>query len=308
MKHKLLGLSVLLACAGAQVHAVGRLADVSVVDRVSGAVLSTYYHRGEYWVAGRPGARYAIRIHNKMGERLMAVTSVDGVNVVSGETAAVDQTGYVISSYLQYQIAGWRKSDSEVAAFEFVATGDSYAARTGRPDNTGVIGVALFREKVPEPVARAPELTPRNSFSGGSSLSRSDAAGAPPPATSPWAQAMGPLGAMPDRSAEPSPVQQPSDSLSFSERRAKASAEAMPTPKLGTAHGQRETSAVSSTNFQRLQSHPNEIIRIRYDSRENLIAGGVIREPVAQMPLPRANAFPMSEQSSYVPDPPARRY
>ena len=36
-----------------------------------------------------------------------------------------------------------RKSESEVAASAFSASGDSYAALTGRPKELGVIGVAL---------------------------------------------------------------------------------------------------------------------------------------------------------------------
>jgi hypothetical protein len=46
-------------------------------------------------------------------------------------------------------IGGWRKSMSEVAAFVFTALPESYAARTGRPGNVGVIGVAVFREYQP---------------------------------------------------------------------------------------------------------------------------------------------------------------
>jgi hypothetical protein len=42
----------------------------------------------------------------------------------------------------------------EVAAFYFTSLPDSYAARTGRPDNVGVIGIALFRERVAYPVTR----------------------------------------------------------------------------------------------------------------------------------------------------------
>src|SRR5688500_4438683 len=69
-------------------HAVGRLADVTVIDRNTGATLPLYHHRGEYWVAGQYGAKYAIAVRNKLGERVLAVTAVDGVNVLSGETAA----------------------------------------------------------------------------------------------------------------------------------------------------------------------------------------------------------------------------
>src|SRR5579863_6765033 len=138
-------------------QAMGGVAEVAIIDRDSGAELSPHFYHGEYWVAGRPGARYAIEIRNRLGERLLAVTSVDGVNVVSGATAAWDQTGYVFGSGERYQITGWRKTDAEVAAFTFTASPNSYAERTGRPANVGVIGVALFRERQP-PQAYVPPV------------------------------------------------------------------------------------------------------------------------------------------------------
>lgn len=146
-----LGLATVLVCSSLQAQAVGRLADVTVIDRNSGVTLPVYTNKGEYWVAGAPGARYAIAIRNKLGERVMAVTSVDGINVVSGATAAWGQTGYVFDAHYNYQITGWRKSSSEVAAFEFAPASDSYAERTGRPNQVGVIGVAVFRSAYPNP-------------------------------------------------------------------------------------------------------------------------------------------------------------
>jgi hypothetical protein len=59
---------------------------------------------------------------------------------------------------------------------------------------------------------------------------------------------------------------------------------------------------VSHTSFARLQTQPNEVIRVRYDSRENLVAAGVIREPAVHHPVP--DPFPQSGNTSYVPDPP----
>jgi len=283
---RLLGLSAVLAAASFQAHAVGRLADVTVVDRQSGVTLPVYYHQGEYWVAGRPGARYAIAVRNKMGERVLAVTSVDGVNVLNGETAAWGQTGYVFGSYQQYQITGWRKSSSEVAAFEFSAASDSYAERTGRPGHVGVIGVALFRESLPEPVAQAPEVYRRNESDSEKSAARVREA----PSTLSAQSAPSAAGQAADRS----------ESL--------ARSMPAPAPKLGTSHGQREESTVSHTSFARQQSQPNETIRIRYDSRENLVASGVIREPVIRPLTPAPNPFPLSDNVSYVPDPPVRRY
>ena len=50
---------------------------------------------------------------------------------------------------------------TEAAAFYFTALPDSYAARTDRPDNVGVIGAAVFRERVPQPVQRPYETRRR---------------------------------------------------------------------------------------------------------------------------------------------------
>jgi hypothetical protein len=249
-----------------QAHAIGKLADVSIVDRNTGTVLAAHYYRGEYWVAGQPGARYGIRIHNARGERLLAVTAVDGVNVLSGDTAGWGQSGYVFDPWQGYDITGWRKSNAEVAAFEFTAAPNSYASRTGRPQNVGVIGVALFRERVapPSPTARFEA----ESDNAAGSAARSESAPA-----SALAQEL-----------------RASDSSRF---------------KLGTGHGQRESSFVQQTEFERLQNSPNEVIRIRYDSLENLMAMGVIRRTPPHPGSP--NAFPDSPLARYVPDPPGFR-
>ena len=77
--------------------------------------------------------------------------SVDGVNVLTGETAAYGQRGYVLDPYETYDVTGWRKSNAEVAAFNFASLSASYAARTGRPGDVGVIGVAVFKEKSEPP-------------------------------------------------------------------------------------------------------------------------------------------------------------
>ena len=294
-----LGLAVILACTGLPAQAIGRLADITVIDRNSGATLPLHYSKGEYWVAGAPGARYAISIRNRLGERVMAVTSVDGINVVSGATAAWGQTGYVLGAHYDYQITGWRKSNSEVAAFEFSTTGDSYAGRTGRPNHVGVIGVAVFKERVPEPAVE-PWLSSRR-HDRDANESRADAPPAPPPQAGP-----APITAQKAMGGATAPA---AEALADRSRSANSVAQStsrppMPAPKLGTAHGQREDSHVGQTRFERLYSQPNEIITIRYDSRENLIAAGVIHEPIAHKPTP----FPHSNNASFVPDPPPRRF
>ena len=139
-------------CSSPPAFAAGSLVDVQIVDRSRGETLPSWQYRGASYVAGRPGDRYAVRLTNRSPGRVLVVLSVDGVNAVSGETAAVAQTGYVLAPYQSAEITGWRKSFSEAAAFYFTALPDSYAARTHRPDNVGVIGAAVFRERVPEPV------------------------------------------------------------------------------------------------------------------------------------------------------------
>jgi hypothetical protein len=112
----------------------------------------------------------------------LAVVSVDGINVISGETAAPQQIGYVIDGGQSIDIAGWRKSMARTAAFYFTSLGDSYAARTGRPDNVGVIGVALYRRRA-EPVSIAPResspYAPPAAGASGSMQDRAEASRAP---------------------------------------------------------------------------------------------------------------------------------
>ena len=256
----LAALTALLGLAHLPAQAIGRLADVTIVDRDTGATLPVHYARGEYWVAGRPGARYAITVRNRLGERVLAVPSVDGVNVLSGETAAWDQRGYVFSPHERYQITGWRKSDSQVAAFEFSHIANSYAARTGRPAHVGVIGVALFREQPPVPQP-APTITPEpysQRRDNGLGLGRLREESASPAAAG---AAGAPAAPAPSAEAESSARSPSADSV--------AKAAPMPSAKLGTAHGQRETSVVTHTTFTLRNTNRHTASSCRAYSRSN---------------------------------------
>ncbi|MEO5883277.1 MAG: hypothetical protein ABIQ06_12740 [Caldimonas sp.] len=273
------------ACAPLPARATGSLVDMQIVDRSRGDLLSTWRHRGASWVAGRPGDRYALRLNNRTGGRVLVVLSVDGINVVSGETAATGQTGYVLGPWATAEITGWRKSQSEAAAFYFTALPDSYAARTDRPDNVGVIGAAIFRERVIQPVQRPHESQPP--ISSG----RND--GAPRQEPERRAQGAG-AAADADASSERSAAGPAPASPSMRDRESSlAKAE-----KLGTGHGEREYSPITRTTFERASSQPSEIVQVRYDSYANLLASGVIQRP---QPAPQpfyAQPFP-----GYVPDP-----
>src|SRR3954452_22975822 len=153
-------LAAMLCAGGAAAH--GGMADLSVYDRTEGKRLAVYWHEGRAYVVGKPGNEYQVSVRNRLREDVLTVVSVDGVNVISGETANPAQTGYVLNAYRSYDILGWRKSQAETAAFYFTSLPDSYAARTGRPDNVGVIGVAVYRRKQPpQPIAESRPSAPQ---------------------------------------------------------------------------------------------------------------------------------------------------
>lgn len=243
----------------------GRLVDMEVINRSTGETLDIHRFRGQQYVAGNPGDRYALRVVNRTGQRVLVVLSVDGVNVVTGETASPDQSGYVLGPWGRVEVAGWRKSLQEVAQFYFTALPDSYAARTDRPGNVGVIGAAVFRERVvaPQPMPYLSEAAPAARAQAGSADAAADAA---PGAVAPEAMAR---------------------SLRKSER-------------LGTGHGEREYAPTRYTNFERASDSPSEVLSLRYDSRPNLMARGVIPKPRPIRPYwPEPQPFP----GPFVPDP-----
>ena len=272
--------SALLALSAASPVFAGNLLDLAVVDRDTGTTLRTYMSDGRLYVAGKPGHRYAVRMVNRTGGRLLVVLSVDGVNAVSGETANANQSGYVLGPWESTEINGWRKNLNEIAQFNFTALPDSYAAQTGRPMNVGVIGVAVFTERSERWIAEE----------------RDNRAQPPaPPATRPWAKDAESAETMAG-AAEP-----PAAGMASKSRSADAIAQSRPQrERLGTGHGEREWSQVGTTRFERASSRPAETVAIWYDSYRNLAARGIIpRRPLASRePEPFPNGF--------VPDPPGR--
>ena len=238
----------------------GGLADLSVYDRTDGRRLKVHWHDGRAYVVGKPGNEYQISLRNRGREDLLAVVSVDGVNVVTGETAATGQGGYVLAPYQSLDVAGWRKSLDQTAAFYFTRHRNSYAARTGRPFDVGVIGVALFREK-----RRCCDW-----------LGSRDEA---------YPEAYGEQ----DRAAQAPSAGAVEPQLQRQEKREE---------KLGTGHGRREHSPASYAEFERASDTPDLVLAIYYDTRENLVAQGVIprdRQYAQRGPRP----FP----GGFVPDP-----
>jgi hypothetical protein len=248
--------AALLAACSASAAAVGGLADVSVFDRSENRQLQVYWHEGHAYVVGKPGNEYSVRIRNRQREEVLGIISVDGVNVVTGETAASRQSGYVLAPYRQFDISGWRKNLASTAAFYFTPLPDSYAARTGRPDNVGVIGVAFYRKKEdPAPVAQpAP-------FASGQLSRKAEAAAAGAGAEA---------------------------------QNAPRAAAAERDDRLGTGHGRIEASQTRYVGFERASSEPAETVVIYYDSYQNLLARGIVPPVPPRSPSyrPAPNPFP----------------
>ena len=262
--------------------------DVQVYDRTEGRYLNTYQFEGRTYVVGKPGNEYALSLRNQGGERVLVVGSVDGVNIITGETAAALQSGYVLSPGQTAEISGWRKSMSNTAAFYFTEHDNSYAAHTGRPNDVGVIGVALFRERRQPPPIRPYRPQDDRGYYG-------------QPAPSPYSSAAPEQQNRSDAMADAPAAREPGGAGAMRElapRRAEKS--------LGTGHGRIEQSETRYTEFQRASNTPDQVLTIYYDTYSNLLAMGV---PVwreggnryAYKPQPRP--FPRDPSLGFVPDP-----
>lgn len=117
--------------------------------RAWGGAFPGYSIGGRDYVVGDSGERYTIKIRNKSYRRVEVVLSVDGLDVMDGRAASTSKRGYIVPARSSRTVEGWRTSMSSVAAFRFGSVSDSYSARSGAGTrNVGVIGVAVFAEKV----------------------------------------------------------------------------------------------------------------------------------------------------------------
>ena len=272
-----IGAMVAACSTAAPSAAAGRFGTLDVVSRGDGRVLPVYPKDGRHWVVGTPGQEYSVRVCNSTGGRMLTVISVDGVNVITGDTAAPSQSGYVLSAYECADIAGWRKSMAHTAAFYFTELPDAYATRTGRPENVGVIGVAFFPEKAQPMAWKDGPAKLSGEMRGDAPAARQKADGG----TAAEAQANA------------------ADATTRAEAAASAPA---PMAKIGTGHGRAEDSPTQMVRFERASPTPAETIALHYDRRENLVAMGVLPPPVvARMP----NPFP-AWPPRFVPNPPPR--
>lgn len=123
--------------------------DISV--NVNGRPVRLYSHEGKVFLESRVGTEYSITIKNNNSFRVEVVAAVDGLSVLTGNPASIEDSGYVINAWGEYTIKGFRKDNDVVGAFKFVEKQASYAAGKGQASNTGVLAIAVYKEKTYQP-------------------------------------------------------------------------------------------------------------------------------------------------------------
>jgi len=285
--------------------------EVSVAfESPEGGIIHTYWHDGSMYVAGHNGGRYNLRLQNNTGERVEAVVTVDGRDVVSGQLGNYKtQRGYVIEPYGSVAIEGFRQSLQQVAAFRFTDIGNSYSARRGSGQHVGVIGVAVFKEHQPRfrprpqptPIATRPYYEPYDGDAGGYDYKRAEPSSAPP------ADAAAP--ASPGRGG----ASRAKGAYDYDDVAAESAIAPPRNNRLGTEYGESTYSAVREVSFTRKHSRrPDSLLTVYYDSLDGLRARGVAVDPVYYAPVPVYPPHPFPDNgerhNQYAPPPPPPRY
>lgn len=274
--------------------------DVQILTE-SGEVAPTYAFQGRYYVQGTANERYAIRITNPTGNRVEAVVTVDGLDVVDGEPGDLAKRGYIVPAYGEVRIEGFRTSLSDVATFRFSSVDNSYAGKKGKARNVGVIAVAIFEEAAPPPeqqivIPHRPQPRPRpeprwgaegapardrvSSAPTGAKRAAEASADSAAPAPPPSAGAASRIHSHADIYQEPRPTVAPRTQR----------------PGLGTEFGESRYSAASYTKFVRAANRPIAIAELRYNDTAGLVALGIPVQPMPDeheiMLRETANPFP----------------
>lgn len=251
--------------------------DMQITIHSQGQQLQQHAHDSKLFVEAPDieGQEYVIMLRNNTPERQLAVVSVDGLNVMDGKPAAMDQGGYVLEPFQVTTIKGWRRNNNEVAAFTFSSMEKSYSNQMGHGQkNVGVIGLAVFAEKRSE---------------GGSGS---------------WAWSMGGrqhgshsggIAAKHDSWGATGQSASRSNRSVVRRRRVSVARTEKTSGQLGTGYGDRKEMKVRTTTFERCSETPVQVTTLHYATRAQLIEWGVIQ------PGSEANPFPANTPSTPAP-------
>jgi len=115
----------------------------------NGSPAQVYSFENKMFIEGREGNEYSIKLYNQYPYKVCAVVSVDGLSIFDGKPAGAKSQGMILEAFDSVTIPGWKLNNQESAKFVFSKLTKSYAAQTNNNvNNVGVIGVAVYREKV----------------------------------------------------------------------------------------------------------------------------------------------------------------
>jgi hypothetical protein len=286
-------LFVLVACAAPQPVASQSLrtsgGQYELEVRAGGQRARDFEHDGQTYILGQRAERYVLRIHNHSAERIEAVVSVDGLDVMDGKPGAYSKRGYLVPAYSFVDVDGWRLNNHEVAAFRFAPIAASYAAQTGRARDVGVLGVAIFTER------QVTRVVPWSEARERSAPRREMQAEMAPPAPAAANDAIG------GGSNAPASTSAAPGGSRFEAKRSRARS------GLGTEFGEAVGSEVHEVSFTRANAgKPAYILGARYNDRDGLLALGIDVDGDATRDLAlrqSATPFPSSERRFASPPP-----
>jgi hypothetical protein len=268
-----------------------------------GKTLPVHRHNNELFAEAPFEGDYVVRLTNDSPRRRLAVPTVDSVNVISGEEGDVDGSGYVIPPWQSLDILGWRRSDSKVAHFRFAGIEGSYSAQMGKgTDNVGVIGVAIFDEKIKRQVRnRVLKGTGGQLYSnhnadwcGGM---RSKTTFTPCSSGDERGIGHGAISMDCGFSSEPATAGMPAhEGDQCADDSVNRSMDMSCPMDIGTAYGKEAVMHTVTTTFKKASKSPVLVLKLRYATREKLVEWGVPLAPISPDP------FPASAES--VPAPP----
>ncbi|OGA52301.1 MAG: hypothetical protein A3F74_12980 [Betaproteobacteria bacterium RIFCSPLOWO2_12_FULL_62_58] len=119
--------------------AVGGIADVTLYDRAQERALPVYRHEGRYYVVGKPGNEYQIRVRNRTGAEILAVVSVEKSTSLG---------------------TGHRRSEASHVTYT------RFERATVAPEEVIVIHYDTYRNLVAQGVIRAPRVAMPTPFPG----------------------------------------------------------------------------------------------------------------------------------------------
>lgn len=246
--------------------------DFEVEVLVRGRPVKFFKHNGEFYIEGRQGSKYELKVYNNTWNRVEVVASVDGMSVMEDGLAGPQNSGYLIPARSSIVIPGFRRNNSAVAEFKFGGKQDSYSNAMGEgTQNVGAIGFMFFKEKV---VYRAPSLDSwNNTISTGSITVNS-------------------TDSMIFNSGSSGTLRHSSNNT------AKGMISTADSFELGTEWGDEIAHKVQEVQFIRETMHPDKIITVYYDSRRGLEARGIqVVQTTVRPTYEKPNPFPGYNES-----------